>query len=62
MTKYLLSGSVIIFTGINSMLFLRRKLGWLKWLGMITIVAGLVIVGAADFITGETPVGYTSTS
>ena len=49
----MLRGAVIIFTGLNSMIFLRRKLEWFRWFGMFVIVCGLVIVGAADFILGE---------
>ena len=44
------SGAVIIFTGINSLVFLKRKLEWFRWFGMGVIFVGLVIVGLSDFL------------
>jgi len=49
----MLRGAVIIFTGINSLVFLKRKLEWFRWFGMGVIVAGLVIVGLADVLNPE---------
>jgi len=46
----MLRGAVIIFTGVNSMIFLRRRLEWFRWFGMVVIMCGLVIVGLADVI------------
>ena len=54
----LLLGAVIIFTGINSMIFLKRRPEWFRWLGMVVIVVGLVIVGLADFISPEETVQF----
>lgn len=44
------SGAVIIFTGLLSTAFLGRLLKGREWLGMLTVVAGLSVVGASDFI------------
>ena len=41
-------GSVIIFTGLASRIFLRKRLQWYKWMGMLVIFGGLIVVGAAD--------------
>lgn len=46
----MLKGSVIIFTGINSKLFLKRQMSWKKWSSMIVILIGLIIVGLADVL------------
>ncbi|XP_077998239.1 solute carrier family 35 member F6-like [Glandiceps talaboti] len=49
----MLRGAVIIFTGLLSVGFLNRKLYCFNWTGIITVVAGLVVVGAADILFGE---------
>ncbi|CAL4123011.1 unnamed protein product [Meganyctiphanes norvegica] len=49
----MLRGSVIIFTGLFSTLFLGRKLKYYQWLGMLFVIAGLVIVGLSDFLGGN---------
>lgn len=49
----MLRGAVMIFTGINSMIFLRRRLQWHQWAGMVVVFAGLATVGAADFVAPE---------
>jgi len=46
-------GAVIIFTGLLSTAFLGRLLKGREWLGMLTVVAGLSVVGASDFIFGS---------
>lgn len=48
----MLRGSVIIFTGIFSVLFLKRKLRAYHWLGMILVLAGLFLVGIASVFQG----------
>lgn len=48
----MLRGAVIIFTGLLSTAFLGRLLKGREWLGMATVIAGLAVVGAADFIYG----------
>jgi len=46
----MLRGAVIIFTGILSTIFLRRRLAWFKWLGMVFVIGGLVTVGVSDMM------------
>jgi len=46
----MLRGAVIIFTGLFSTIFLKRKLAWFKWTGMILVIGGLVTVGMSDVI------------
>jgi drug/metabolite transporter (DMT)-like permease len=48
----MLRGSVIIFTGIFSVLFLKRKLKGYHWLGMLFVLAGLFLVGIASIFQG----------
>jgi len=49
----MLRGAVIIFTGLLSTAFLGRLLKGREWLGMLTVICGLSIVGATDFIFGD---------
>jgi len=63
----MLRGAVIIFTGILSTIFLKRKLQWFKWLGMLLVIGGLVTVGTNDLIHPADPdsnstTGYTLTN
>jgi len=46
----MLRGAVIIFTGILSTIFLRRRLAWFKWTGMVFVIGGLVTVGVSDMM------------
>jgi drug/metabolite transporter (DMT)-like permease len=39
--------------GILSTIFLKRKLKWFQWFGMIVVIGGLVTVGANDLINGD---------
>ncbi|KPM08672.1 transmembrane protein C2orf18-like protein [Sarcoptes scabiei] len=41
-------GALIIFTGILSVIFLKRRLKLYQWIGMFLVMGGLVIVG--DFL------------
>lgn len=43
-------GAVIIFTGLFSMIFLKRKLYAYKWIGILIVLCGLAVVGAADML------------
>jgi len=49
----MLRGSVIIFTGLSSMIFLKAKLKWFQWLGMAVVFLGLSVTGLPDFIDPE---------
>lgn len=49
----MLRGAVIIFTGLLSVAFLGRRLAPNQWIGIFITILGLVIVGLADFISGN---------
>ncbi|XP_073349530.1 solute carrier family 35 member F6 [Pagrus major] len=49
----MLRGAVIIFTGLLSVAFLGRRLAPSQWVGILTTILGLVIVGLADFFSGH---------
>ncbi|XP_062503729.1 solute carrier family 35 member F6-like isoform X2 [Corticium candelabrum] len=44
----MLRGSIIVFTGILSVLFLKRKLKCFHWVGILLVVFGLCVVGLSD--------------
>jgi drug/metabolite transporter (DMT)-like permease len=46
----MLRGSILIFVGIMSVIFLKRRLEWFRWLGMLIIMSGLIVVGVSDFL------------
>ena len=46
----MLRGSILIFVGIMSVIFLKRRLEWFRWLGMVIILCGLVTVGVSGFL------------
>jgi len=46
----MLRGSILIFVGIMSVIFLKRRLECFRWLGMFIIMCGLVTVGVSDFL------------
>ena len=48
-----MTGAVILFTGVNSKIFLKQRLAWFRWLGMLFIIGGLAIIGAADFLQSD---------
>jgi drug/metabolite transporter (DMT)-like permease len=50
----MLRGSVVIFTGILSVLFLKRKLHGYHWLGMGLVLFGLGFVGLSSVLDGGT--------
>ena len=41
----------MIFVGILSWIFLKKRLEWFRLLGMAVIVVGIAMVGAADFFS-----------
>lgn len=43
-------GAVIIFTGLFSRIFLRRRFQWFKWFGIGLIIIGLAVVGICDMM------------
>lgn len=47
----MLRGSVIVFVGILSVAFLERQMAGREWFGIAFIIAGLGVVGAADFLS-----------
>uniref|UniRef100_A0A8C6SC53 Solute carrier family 35 member F6 n=1 Tax=Neogobius melanostomus TaxID=47308 RepID=A0A8C6SC53_9GOBI len=49
----MLRGAVIIFTGLLSVAFLGRKLLVSQWIGILITILGLIIVGLADFTSGN---------
>ncbi|CAF1291902.1 unnamed protein product [Adineta steineri] len=53
----MLRGSVMVFTAISSVLFLKRRLKLLEWCGIFVVVLGLVIVGLSDLLFDKTPQG-----
>ncbi|XP_023930700.1 solute carrier family 35 member F6 [Lingula anatina] len=49
----MLRGSIIIFAGILSKIFLKRKLRCIHWSGMIVTVLGLVLVGLSSVLKNQ---------
>ncbi|KAF7690547.1 hypothetical protein HF521_012351 [Silurus meridionalis] len=54
----MLRGAVIIFTGLLSVAFLGRRLVASQWIGILITILGLVVVGLADFVSGNTDGGH----
>ena len=44
------TGSIMIFVGILSVIFLKKKMEWFHWTGMAVVFAGILLVGGADFM------------
>jgi drug/metabolite transporter (DMT)-like permease len=53
----MLRGSVMVFTALLSVAFLRKKLTWKHWLGIVAVVAGLAVVGVSDILFSKHPEG-----
>ena len=49
----MLRGAVIIFTALLSVAFFGSKLQMYHWVGMLTIVMGLIVIGIGDVIGGD---------
>jgi len=58
----MLRGAVIVFVGIFSVLFLRRRLTVREWGGIFLVIGGLALVGVSDFFAPSTPSQMTNTS
>jgi drug/metabolite transporter (DMT)-like permease len=52
-TYQMLRGSVVIFTGLMSMFFLKRRLQKYQWLGMFLVLCGLGVVGLVSAGGGD---------
>merc|ERR1712018_172996 len=50
----MLRGAVIVFTGILSRIFLGRRLQAYRWVGILFVISGLVIVGLCDVLGQKT--------
>ena len=48
----MLRGAVVVFTGLLSVVFLKKRLFKRHWVGMTLVIIGLVLVGAASKIDG----------
>ena len=48
MWSRVLSGQVIIFAGLLSVLLLKRRPAMYQWLGMLLCVCGIIVVGIAS--------------
>jgi len=46
----MLRGSVVVFTGILSVVFLKRKLKSFHWIGMLLVCAGALVVGSTSLM------------
>jgi hypothetical protein len=49
----MLRGSVVVFTGILSVLVLHRKLKAFHWLGMALVCAGALVVGSSSLVSPQ---------
>eukprot|EP01098_Paradermamoeba_levis_P009216 TRINITY_DN3823_c0_g1_i1.p1 TRINITY_DN3823_c0_g1~~TRINITY_DN3823_c0_g1_i1.p1 ORF type:complete len:401 (-),score=103.01 TRINITY_DN3823_c0_g1_i1:69-1271(-) len=54
----MLRGSIIIFTGIFSIVFLKRKLLPYHWAGMTVTTLGLALVGVSSILSASGEAGY----
>ncbi|CAG5124412.1 unnamed protein product, partial [Candidula unifasciata] len=53
----MLRGAIIIFAGILSRVFLKRKLKYIHWLGMVVTMLGLVLVGCSSVFKNHSSQG-----
>lgn len=58
----MLRGSVVLFTGIFSVAFLRRKLWSYNWFGMFLVLAGTITVGLQSVLDGNNSNGTVTPS
>ncbi|XP_063426229.1 solute carrier family 35 member F6-like [Mytilus trossulus] len=57
----MLRGSIIIFAGILSKIFLKRKLRVVHWCGMLVTMIGLVLVGCSSVFKSQHTAGGSKT-
>lgn len=50
----MMRGAIIIFSGILSVIFLKRKLRAHHWIGMLIVTGGLALVGMSGLVSGGT--------
>ena len=50
----------MIFVGLLSVVFLKKKLEWFRWAGMAVIFVGILMVGGADFMKTDDDGGLDS--
>ncbi|KAH9505180.1 hypothetical protein Btru_058892 [Bulinus truncatus] len=53
----MLRGAIIIFAGILSKIFLKRKLKPIHWFGMIVVMGGLILVGCSSVFKSKSSQG-----
>ena len=46
-------GALVLFVGLFSVVFLKRKLGWYKWLALVIVMLGVAVVGLAGIVEGD---------
>ncbi|KAI9687697.1 MAG: hypothetical protein M1820_010385 [Bogoriella megaspora] len=46
-------GALVLFVGLFSVVFLKRKLGWYKWFALFVVVLGVALVGLAGIVEGD---------
>ncbi|VDP44994.1 unnamed protein product [Heligmosomoides polygyrus] len=51
----MLRGAVIVFTGLLSVGMLGARIQGFKWIGMIFVILGLVVVGVTDILYDDDP-------
>jgi drug/metabolite transporter (DMT)-like permease len=56
----MMRGSMIFFTGIFTVLILKRSLKWAQWGGILIVMLGLVLVGLVGFFRGGSGTGATA--
>lgn len=58
----MLRGSVVVFTAIFSVVFLKRKQYGFHWLGVVLVLIGAAIVGTQTYVCGAGSSTSTSNS
>jgi drug/metabolite transporter (DMT)-like permease len=50
-----LRGASIVFTALLTKLFLKRKIAWIRWFGILIITVGLILIGVTDMLMATSP-------